>query len=75
MYCVMSNFDSTVDPLHNGPPWGQKKVAVVKRWQFGGGSGCNMNFFFKGVRHVYCAKFMLTVPHNVREREKIHKES
>ena len=30
--------------------------------------------FFEAVQHIYCAKFVLTVSHNVREREKIHKK-
>ena len=29
--------------------------------------------FFEVVQHVYCAKFMLTVSHNVRERENTQK--
>ena len=33
------------------------------RWGAGGGEG-NMTFFWGGVKHVYCAKFMLTVSHN-----------
>ena len=39
-------------------PWAQRKVAVVRRW------GCNMTRCFRGVKHVYCAKFMLTVSSN-----------
>ena len=74
MYCVMSNFDSTVDPLHNGPPWGQKKVAVVKRWQFAGGSGCNMNFFLREYDMFIVPSSCLLYP-IMLEREKIHKKS
>ena len=29
--------------------------------------------FFEVVQHVYCAKFTLTVSHNVRERENTEK--
>ena len=29
--------------------------------------------FFEVVQHVYCAMFMLTVSHNVRERENTQK--
>ena len=39
-------------------PWGQEKVAVVKRW-LGGGGGREYNTFI-----VYCAKYMLTIFHN-----------
>ena len=27
--------------------------------------GCNMTIFFRRVQHVYCAKFMHTVPHSL----------
>ena len=36
-------------------------------WQvavMGGGRGGNMTNFLRGVKHVYCAKFILTVSHN-----------
>ena len=29
--------------------------------------------FFEAVQHIYCAKFVLTVSHNVRERENTQK--
>ena len=46
-------------------PWGQKKVAIVERWPLWEGRGViwQINYFL-GVQHTYCAKFMLTVPHN-----------
>ena len=40
------------------PPWGQKKVTVMGR------KGCNLTNVFRGVKHVYCAKFMPIVFHN-----------
>ena len=42
-------------------------MAVVDRWPFRGGGGVgggNMTNFLRGVKHVYCAKFILTVSHN-----------
>ena len=33
-------------------------------WPLWGGGGVNMTFWRGGVKHVYCAKFMLTVSHN-----------
>ena len=37
------------------PPWGQKKMAVTGR------KGCNLTNVFRGVKHVYCAKFMYSI--------------
>ena len=43
--------------------------------------GCNMTNSFWGVQHVYCARFMLTVSHNVNPiinniyKNKIHKKN
>jgi len=54
---------NTVKPLHNGD-FGDRRngrcvdVAVMGR------KACNMTIFLKGVRHVYCTKFMFTVSHN-----------
>ena len=54
----------TVKLLYNArSPWGRKKVAVVERWPFWRGRGIIRHFFYR-VQHIFCAKFMLTVPHN-----------
>ena len=39
-------------PCPQWPPWGQKKVAIMGR------KGCTLTNVFRGVKHVYCAKFM-----------------
>ena len=46
------------------PPWGQNKVALLWRGGYYGEVGGNMTNFFRGVQHVYFAKFMPTVSHN-----------
>ena len=50
----------------------------MERWPLWEGSGVIWQKFFGGVQHVYCAKFMLTVYHNVNpiinniQRDEIH---
>ena len=38
-----------------------RQVAVMGRG--GGGVGMGRGYFLRGVQHVYCAKFILTVSH------------
>ena len=40
-------------------------MAVVERWPFCGGRGVIWQISFRGEQHVYGAKFVLTVSHNV----------
>ena len=55
---VQSNLSikATQGTEESGRCW---QLAVMK-----GGGGGNMTNFLRGVKHVYCAKFILTVSHN-----------
>ena len=55
---VQSNLSSTA-PLGTEESGRCGEVAVLGR------EGCYMANFFQGVQHVYGAKFVLTVSHNV----------
>ena len=54
---------NTVKPLHNGDLGDRRKWPLWRGGRYGRVGG-NMAIFFRGVRHVYYAKFMFTIAQN-----------